>query len=73
MSVNKEMALMFLTNHQPMPKDQELNESLISEYDEVRKYFLANPTQECLPLFLNSFGEYDGCGVYLFYSLNMMK
>lgn len=33
-------------------------------YDEVRKYFLANPDKECLPLFLNSFGEYNGMGLY---------
>ena len=33
-------------------------------YDEIRRYFLANPDEECLPLFLNSFGEYDGMGVY---------
>lgn len=62
--MDKEKALSFLKENQPMPNDKNLNEGLISMYDEVRRYFLANPDEECLPLFLNSFGEYDGMGVY---------
>ncbi|QAA33814.1 HEAT repeat domain-containing protein [Clostridium manihotivorum] len=62
--MDKEKALSFLKENQPMPNDKNLNESLISMYDEVRRYFLANPDEECLPLFLNSFGEYGGMGVY---------
>ncbi|MBK1812661.1 HEAT repeat domain-containing protein [Clostridium sp. YIM B02505] len=62
--MNKEQGLSFLKENQPMPNDKNLDESLISMYDEVRRYFLANPDEECLPLFLNSFGEYDGMGVY---------
>lgn len=62
--MDKEKALSFLKENQPMPNDKDLNESLISVYDEVRRYFLANPDEECLPLFLNSFGEYGGMGVY---------
>lgn len=62
--MDKEQALSFLKENQPMPNDKNLNESLISVYDEVRRYFLANPDEECLPLFLNSFGEYGGMGVY---------
>lgn len=62
--MDKEKALSFLKENQPMPNDKNLNESLISMYDEVRRYFLANPDEKCLPLFLNSFGEYDGMGVY---------
>ena len=62
--MDKEVGLRFLKENQPMPNDKNLDESLISMYDEVRKYFLVNPYEECLPLFLNSFGEYDGMGVY---------
>lgn len=62
--MDKEKALNFLRKNQPMPNDENLNENLIGMYDEVRKYFLDNPDEECLPLFLNSFGEYDGMGVY---------
>lgn len=62
--MDKEKALRFLKENQPMPNDKNLSESLISRYDEVRRYFLANPDRECLQLFLNSFGEYDGMGVY---------
>lgn len=62
--MDKEKALNFLRENQPMPNDENLNENLIGMYDEVRKYFLDNPDEECLPLFLNSFGEYDGMGVY---------
>ena len=62
--MNKEKGLSFLKQNQPMPNDEKLSKSLISMYDEVRRYFLANPDEECLPLFLNSFGEYDGLGVY---------
>lgn len=62
--MDKEKALSFLKENQPMPNDKNLNESIIGVYDEVRRYFLANPDEECLPLFLNSFGEYGGMGVY---------
>lgn len=62
--MDKERALNFLKENQPMASDKNLDKSLISMYDEVRKYFLTNPDEECLPLFLNSFGEYDGMGVY---------
>lgn len=62
--MDKEKALSFLKENQPMPNDKNLNENIISVYDEVRRYFLANPDEECLPLFLNSFGEYGGMGVY---------
>lgn len=58
--MDKEKALNFLKENQPMPNDKNLNKSIITMYDEVRKYFLANPDKECLPLFLNSFGKYNG-------------
>ena len=57
-------AMTFLRRHQPMPNDADLTSELIGEYDRVREYFLQHPTLECVPLFLNSFGEGGGMGVY---------
>lgn len=62
--LTKYEAFSFLEEHQPMPKDDELKESEIDKYEEVRKYFLDNPDEKCIPLFLNSFGGKDGLGVY---------
>jgi hypothetical protein len=62
--MNKEKAIEFLKKHQPMPDDDSLSTELINEYDMVRKYFLMNPDEECIPLFLNSYGKIDGYGVY---------
>jgi hypothetical protein len=47
-----------------MPNDQCLSTELISEYDDVRKFFIHNPDERCIPLFLNSFGDGSGFGVY---------
>lgn len=62
--IDKESAIQFLKKHQPLPEDKYLSRELIEEYDVVRKYFLQHPDAECIPLFLNSFGEIDGLGVY---------
>lgn len=62
--LTKNEAISFLEEHQSMPKDDELKESEIKKYEEVRKYFLDNPDEQCIPLFLNSFGGKDGFGVY---------
>lgn len=62
--MDKKTAIDFLKNNQPMPNDSLLDKKTIQMYDDVRKYFLNNPDIECLPLFLNSFGEYDGYGIY---------
>lgn len=59
-----EEALDFLRRHQPMPDDEMLSEEIINEYDQVRKHFLDISDERCIPLFLNSFGEGDGFGVY---------
>ena len=56
--------LSFLKTHQPMPDDAELSEELVRAYDEVRRLFIAHPDARCIPLFLTSFGEGDGFGVY---------
>ncbi|UQA57038.1 HEAT repeat domain-containing protein [Polyangium aurulentum] len=62
--ISKDSALDFLAKHQPMPPDRELSEEQIVTYDEIRKYFIANPAIECIPLLLNSFGDGGGFGVY---------
>lgn len=62
--ITKTEAISFLQEHQPMPKDNELNDVIINKYDEVREFFINNPDNQCIPLFLNSFGGKDGLGVY---------
>ncbi len=62
--MTKQEALDFLQKYQPMPKDEDLSEELINRYEEVRLYFESNPDEQCIPLFLNSFGDKDGFGVY---------
>ena len=56
--------LAFLQTHQPMPEDTELSEELVRVYDEVRRLFIDHPDARCIPLFLTSFGDGDGFGVY---------
>ena len=62
--MNKQDAMNFLTNNQPLPNDDELTEEVISKFDGIRKFFLANKDVDCIPLFLNSFGDGSGFGVY---------
>ena len=62
--MTRDEALAFLRAHQPMPDDRDLSEELITAYDLVRRYFTAHPDPACIPLFLNSFGERSGFGVY---------
>lgn len=57
-------ALQFLSEHQPLPSDDALDSKTIKKYDEARQFFLENPSRKCIPLFLGSFGEGDGLGVY---------
>ncbi|MDR2905913.1 MAG: hypothetical protein LBU73_08165 [Helicobacteraceae bacterium] len=63
-TLTKEEALDFLRLYQPMPKDENLTTELIDKYDEVLRFFLQYKTKECIPLFLNSFGQINGFGVY---------
>lgn len=60
----KSEALQFLSVHQPMPSDQDLTQELIDKYDSVRKFFIENPAKEAIPLFMQSYGDGDGWGVY---------
>ncbi|TEB06809.1 hypothetical protein Psch_00341 [Pelotomaculum schinkii] len=62
--MDKKDAIDFLKKHQPMPDDKNLSKDVITKYNEIREYFLTNPDEDCIPLFLNSFGERDGFGVY---------
>lgn len=62
--MNRNEALSFLRDHQPMPDDDDLTQELIDKYDEVRNFFIATPDKEAISLFLNSYGNGDGWGVY---------
>lgn len=62
--MNRNEALSFLRDHQPMPDDDDLTQELIDKYDEVRNFFIATPDKETISLFLNSYGNGDGWGVY---------
>ncbi len=57
-------ALAFLRAHQPLPADDDLSDELIQQHDAVRRFFLDHRDPECIPLFLGSFGDGSGCGVY---------
>ena len=63
--MKKEEALAFLKKHQPLPPDEKLTQDIADQYDDIRRYFLQYPDKECIPLFLNSFGEGDGFGIYV--------
>lgn len=62
--ITKLEAFSFLKEHQPMPSDDELTKQEIEKYEEVRRFFLDNVDEQCIPLFLNSFGGKDGYGIY---------
>lgn len=64
MNMNRNEALSFLRHNQPMPDDDVLTQELINKYDEARKFFIAYPDKEAISLFLNSYGNGDGWGVY---------
>ncbi len=66
-------AIEFLKAHQPMPntqihyedekKNREL-ENLLTTWCNVLEYFMDNPCEESIPLFLNSLGDCDGLSCY---------
>lgn len=62
--MNRADGLCFLRENQPLPSDNALTEGLIRDYDSVRKFFLESKDPDCIPLFLGSFGEGSGFGVY---------
>lgn len=62
--MTRDQALEFLREHQPLPDDAALDEATAETYDEVRKYFEANPDPACVDLFIGSFGDGLGLGIY---------
>ena len=64
MDVNE--AVNFLRENQPHPDDEELvaKPEIIQKYNQVRRFFLENPDPICIPLFLHSFGNGSGFGIY---------
>ncbi len=62
--MDTEEALDFLSQNQPMPSDAILSQSEIDRYDEIRRYFIKNPDVRAISLFLRSYGDGDGWGVY---------
>lgn len=62
--ITKLEAFSFLKEHQPMPSDDKLTKQEIEKYEEVRRFFLDNEDEQCIPLFLNSFGGRDCYGIY---------
>ena|SRR3712207_2362699 len=62
--MNKFKAVEFLKQYQPLPDDNELSSEIIQQYDEIRQFFIQNPDDEVVPLFLRSYGNGNGFGVY---------
>ena len=62
--MDREEGLRFLRAHQPLPPDTSLDEETVRGFDAVRDFFAANPDAECIPLFLNAFGDGMGFGTY---------
>jgi HEAT repeat protein len=57
-----EEALNFLAQHKNV--SQNASQRVIDMYDEVRKHFESNPDERCIPLFLESFGDHMGWGIF---------
>ncbi|AKT32867.1 hypothetical protein QCD78_12045 [Pseudomonas syringae pv. actinidiae] len=62
--MNKNQALHFLKSNQPMPTDSQITQEQAKTYDEVRICFIKNPDSKSIELFLRSFGDGDGLGMY---------
>lgn len=62
--MGRDDALEFLRTEQPLPPDARLSAEVIGKYDQARRHFLSKPDPVCVPLFLGSFGEGNGLGVY---------
>ena len=60
--MNKEEALAFLKNHECMSPDE--TQDVIDTFDHVRRYFISNPDERCIPLFLRAFGNHMGWGLF---------
>ena len=62
--MNKKNIIEILKKYQPMPKDSELTQEIIDEYASVIDYVKENPDDEFIEYLMNSFGEFDGAGLY---------
>jgi HEAT repeat protein len=62
--MNRAEAIQILQRHQPLPPDTSLSEEVITDFDAARRYFVAHPDPDAVPLFLNAFGDGSGFGVY---------
>lgn len=62
--MNTEEALDFLRRHQPLPPSREMDNSLLSQFEEVRQYFTKLHDDRCIPLLIGALGQGDGHGVY---------
>jgi len=54
--------LQFLKDHQPMPDEPDAE--IMARYDAALDFFYRHPDPACIPLFLNSFGEWDDFTIY---------
>ncbi len=54
----------FLTQHQPMPGDNDISERESSLFMEALEYFQANINPKCIPLFIGSVSTNTGLGMY---------
>ena len=59
----RDEAIQFLKANQPLPNDDKLEKD-IEKFSEVKQFFVDNPDPECIPLFLNCFGDGGGFGLY---------
>lgn len=62
--MSKEKKLEILKKYQPMPNDSDLTQEIIDEYASVIDYVKENPDDEFIEYFMNSFGKFDGAGLY---------
>ena len=63
-SLTETKMLDFLRAHQPMPPDHSLDDATAATYNSARVWFEESPSDRCVPLLLNSFGDGDGFGMY---------
>ena len=55
--MNAETHLEFLAAHQPM--EDQPGEEVMNRYQQAIRFFYENPNEACIPLFLNSFANWD--------------
>lgn len=68
-----EKAIRFLTDHQPMPDDNDINEQQAETYFQILKLFEKEKDERCIPLLINSVSENTGMGMYEYISDALIK